>query len=606
MARIGRNDPCPCGSEVKYKKCCLPEEEARASRRRESRKDLRVDMTTEAFRAVIGEAGPATFIAATAQTALTLRRALCREIGDGLDGKAAADALEAHLAAIEGEMARVISKHGLLYWLHTTRRLPPFPVESASRWTVLLYRRILGLALVKYADWEEVSDINAAGDLLPAELSRDDILDAFSLERLAHEFHMTTADYRKVGKGAVLRVRGDTPIAEMDELTEDMVQLIDQRVSDHGDLTTFYGALVSTDIPETPGEDGRRFRCLGMTVGDPDVDKEEVGSALGIWLTGPPNYLIHDFSLDGIRGAAAPFDDEVRTLRGVGIDDLLGAIWGLSIFGARALRDSPRFALQMSNTAYFPVQDDHYDRLVSDVAGFQRAFVVKHGGNELPMDQALVAAREALDSLTWHHDDRESISLWERLPFRVLLPVAGFTLIDFTAFHLVVSDLFREIGFLDGEAGNVKARGFEDELIRLAESRGLSVWERQKVLKAGDGSQREIDVGIVAGDTLYITEAKAFSQSPRLDRGDYSAMTGRWQTLTKYLEQARTLKEFLESNPQGRNYEVPADVTQIEHFVVCPAPEYIPDRAHEYWYDDDTPRICVPEELLSMIERQAD
>jgi mRNA-degrading endonuclease toxin of MazEF toxin-antitoxin module len=21
---IGRNDPCPCGSEIKYKKCCLP------------------------------------------------------------------------------------------------------------------------------------------------------------------------------------------------------------------------------------------------------------------------------------------------------------------------------------------------------------------------------------------------------------------------------------------------------------------------------------------------------------------------------------------------------------------------------------------------------
>ena len=24
MAKIGRNDPCPCGSGKKYKKCCLP------------------------------------------------------------------------------------------------------------------------------------------------------------------------------------------------------------------------------------------------------------------------------------------------------------------------------------------------------------------------------------------------------------------------------------------------------------------------------------------------------------------------------------------------------------------------------------------------------
>jgi tetratricopeptide (TPR) repeat protein len=28
MARIGRNDPCPCGSGQKYKRCCLPRAEA--------------------------------------------------------------------------------------------------------------------------------------------------------------------------------------------------------------------------------------------------------------------------------------------------------------------------------------------------------------------------------------------------------------------------------------------------------------------------------------------------------------------------------------------------------------------------------------------------
>src|SRR5438067_12585532 len=27
---IGRNQPCPCGSGKKYKKCCLPKDEARA------------------------------------------------------------------------------------------------------------------------------------------------------------------------------------------------------------------------------------------------------------------------------------------------------------------------------------------------------------------------------------------------------------------------------------------------------------------------------------------------------------------------------------------------------------------------------------------------
>jgi protein O-GlcNAc transferase len=34
MAKVGRNDPCPCGSGKKYKKCCLPlHEESRAKER---------------------------------------------------------------------------------------------------------------------------------------------------------------------------------------------------------------------------------------------------------------------------------------------------------------------------------------------------------------------------------------------------------------------------------------------------------------------------------------------------------------------------------------------------------------------------------------------
>jgi tetratricopeptide (TPR) repeat protein len=32
MAKIGRNDPCHCGSALKYKRCCLPREEAAAAR----------------------------------------------------------------------------------------------------------------------------------------------------------------------------------------------------------------------------------------------------------------------------------------------------------------------------------------------------------------------------------------------------------------------------------------------------------------------------------------------------------------------------------------------------------------------------------------------
>lgn len=36
MAKIGRNDPCPCGTGKKYKKCCLAKDEAAAASARPS------------------------------------------------------------------------------------------------------------------------------------------------------------------------------------------------------------------------------------------------------------------------------------------------------------------------------------------------------------------------------------------------------------------------------------------------------------------------------------------------------------------------------------------------------------------------------------------
>ena len=46
MAKIGRNDPCPCGSGQKYKRCCLPRDEAAAAERTRARE--REDAATSA------------------------------------------------------------------------------------------------------------------------------------------------------------------------------------------------------------------------------------------------------------------------------------------------------------------------------------------------------------------------------------------------------------------------------------------------------------------------------------------------------------------------------------------------------------------------------
>jgi tetratricopeptide (TPR) repeat protein len=58
MPKVGRNEPCPCGSGKKYKRCCLGkdqafEREALAAARQASHDDERYDELTAASNAVL-------------------------------------------------------------------------------------------------------------------------------------------------------------------------------------------------------------------------------------------------------------------------------------------------------------------------------------------------------------------------------------------------------------------------------------------------------------------------------------------------------------------------------------------------------------------------
>jgi tetratricopeptide (TPR) repeat protein len=55
MEKAGRNDPCPCGSGKKYKKCCLPKHEAQERQRAAKQQAEREERAT-AHRASLREA----------------------------------------------------------------------------------------------------------------------------------------------------------------------------------------------------------------------------------------------------------------------------------------------------------------------------------------------------------------------------------------------------------------------------------------------------------------------------------------------------------------------------------------------------------------------
>jgi hypothetical protein len=153
------------------------------------------------------------------------------------------------------------------------------------------------------------------------------------------------------------------------------------------------------------------------------------------------------------------------------------------------------------------------------------------------------------------------------------------------------------VGFLGGTPANHKSAAFEREVNAvISATEGVTVW-RRGLLRTEDGRERDLDASFVIDDVLVV-ECKAFSANPRIDRGDFAALKGRWETLVAYLKQSQTLAELLTHTRKGRNYEVPDHVTRIEHCVCTPIPEYMQDTEPRFWFDGETPRICMPRELL--------
>ncbi len=109
--------------------------------------------------------------------------------------------------------------------------------------------------------------------------------------------------------------------------------------------------------------------------------------------------------------------------------------------------------------------------------------------------------------------------------------------------------MFREVGALDGDRGNEKGKNFHREVLARINARAnVSPWLSARELNTPEGL-RDLDASFVAGSTLYLVECKAFAASARLQRGEYAAVKGRWDTLQDHLDQITTLRELLERYP---------------------------------------------------------
>jgi hypothetical protein len=536
-----------------------------------------------------------------------LRDDLLTQIGNGLAGRDAAFALREYIAALEEATRPLLARHSRFFWLQLARRWPPDPIADSTVWTTMLYRRSFLLAVLKQGSEpaeDELVQFSAGGAMhvVPAKISEQDVLDLAAVEYLAYELNHAASAFRRVGKGAELKVVDDDLRAVADKELQSLITSLDRRVAQYGSLAGPYGASVGTELPTDPKEGDAPLVALDLVVNLDRTSGEALAGFGNVRFERPPNYVPHPIALDPVREALVRFEAEMTSLIGVSPDALLATIHGLSIQTLTAMPKDARIAAQLFTTGYLPfTRGEHYDGVCQNVGDWVQHWWTAKRGESIEHDEATELARDAFTALTYSPGDLATIDLWTRSPFRLLIAEGDKVIFDYAAIGEVLSGLFARVGFIPGDPGAIKGTAFEAEVIRLAAAHGFATW-RTGGITGEDGSKREIDASFIVGHTLFIVECKAFSQNPRIELGDYAALQDRWKTLDdRYLDQARTLKDFIKQRRADRHVAVPDEVTRFEYALCTPAVEWIPNRSGDLWLTDSIPRICTPAELIEVM-----
>ena len=113
---------------------------------------------------------------------------------------------------------------------------------------------------------------------------------------------------------------------------------------------------------------------------------------------------------------------------------------------------------------------------------------------------------------------------------------------------------------------------------------------------------KEIDISFGVGSMLFICELKCIARSWAYERGETEALKYRQGKLENALNECEGKVEWLVQHPIGQNYAVPHEITHVIPVVISPFVEYIWSRSSRYWLTTAIPRVCTPDELVSVKE----
>ncbi|MGA7678006.1 MAG: hypothetical protein WCA51_06505 [Dehalococcoidia bacterium] len=540
--------------------------------------------------------------------------------------------------ALEDRIADIISKHSIYYWIHLYRRLAPantFRHESLV--SVRLYRETMETAFVKYGRPEIGNDLVMGTNLDPQEVMSGEVeridkelgikaihsysgifikefsmshfLELLSLERLVSEYCHVIACLRRAYKGGNLIVENMEEYHVLnDNVTESLIQSVDKRNEKFG--------TTATD--------------KGIPIGSPHYDYAKMGAICMLPIYNVERETLEDYPQDRFwnikwsellepRNKMAPnfvflpIDMYIYYLRHQFLGTVFVKEYGFSLecfvqcamalFYLTIYKSVESHGLvgselmQRAYLAYTSLEKIAND-INSTILGMSKLFhdIPQIGAYRTTIDDIFsFLKRFVLDPA-----QRENVDLGTRSPRPLIIETwPGNYLVDYAA---ILSILFSAVSFEFAELGG-KGLIFEDYVIEKLTNNGFKLWEHQKILKARDGTQKEIDISFLLGTAMFICECRSISMSRAYERGEKDALKFRRAKFESALKDCDTLAGWLSRHRLGTNFEVPQDISIIIPIAVSPFVEYIWSADEALWLTREIPRVCTPDELASITDR---
>lgn len=598
---VGRNDPCPCGSGKKYKKCCLVKKENLSE-------DVKVITDNGSLwnMRFIKSKSLDYFAMVTDLKRYIFKSTLAKNRASDISNVCDKEQfLKDYLLTVESEMQKIIYKydlHELFFWV---RRISPENVFNRSELTILLYRETLMLGLQKYGKRRNILSITKSGHILPKYIVgrnplKDELndktmrvlADAYKLETLSMLYVNCTQIYRCLIKGGQL-IAGDDfgfdIVLEQD--LSDLINLYDERLK-HVNILSTTGSYVPISPNDIPSLEGNVPLCLGFVT---NVDKkskvplitkegqEEIES----------NYFPLFLNLRDYYEYLKLFDSEFTSVYGFSADTFIEFLNALSRREINIFFSGMEYQYNLLQRAYVICRP-------AFLLKWNLEFVKHNAITKESFKQLKKLFPKILKFLTCNKQDSKNIDLWTRGPRKIFFPITWrLTIIDYSGIISMLDTLLLPIARKCGESGNKKSGHFEIQCngTVIKEFGEENFWIGRKQVKNSKNENKEIDSSFRINKYLFILECKSINVSFGFDKGDKKSLEYRKTNLETALKAVENKAEFIATNYRDLYPALPRGVHYIVPLVVSPFPEYIWEKSEYLFLEQRLPRILTLNEL---------